>query len=337
MQYCYMSEINAKEKTETAEKKSRQKQAKRCVQMAMSYSKKEFVREIANKTCEIIKAYAFLFVSDRYICSYAISHWREALVDIIVKFQNMNTKPRRDDRDMVLEAVREVWITNMKLDTRPQTIIHEYFSGFADESVELKDEEHLEIAESFIGNMDELAREMAYGTYDSALDFVLSITPAEEYPYSQQPGSTFDHIYVSLNEFVKRAENIVFDLVRKWTVCKYYQMFDICSADFSGCMGELRDMIHDMKCLKIEDDADKYRVLYRMYVLELDFDDVNGVTFTAGHEFDQRGITDCFKITKTCAEFAAGIERLIAAVSYDEITIDAYMNAEFPAKSILTD
>jgi hypothetical protein len=86
----------------------------------------------------------------------------------------METKPKRGNRKMVFKAIQEVWIDKMELSTHPLTIVHKYIAKFQQEGFVLSDDEHMEIAQSFIDNLDTLTKEMAYGNYKSSWNFVNS-------------------------------------------------------------------------------------------------------------------------------------------------------------------
>ncbi len=87
----------------------------------------------------------------------------------------METKPKPGNRKMVKKAIHEVWVDKMELDTHPKTIIHKYIAKFNDEGIVVTHEEHMAITQSFIDNLDRMADEMAFGNYDSALNFVNTI------------------------------------------------------------------------------------------------------------------------------------------------------------------
>lgn len=310
-------------------KTTRRKRAKEYVRMARRYTKSEFAGEITRKTDDIVRCYAFAYVAYRYMSFRRASYWRERLVDIITGFQKMDTFGA-GGRDMVLATVREVWITKMKLDTRPQAIIHKYIGSFTDEYLDCDEDEHMEIADSFIGNMDRMAREMAYGDYYSSLGFVLSLAE-EMYPNGRavEAGTRADKEEVSLDEFIQRVLHMRLDIVRNWTMCRYYQLLDVSAAEAAEWKSAVERSLNGLKLLCIDDDADKYTVLYRLFVLWADCDDANMVMNIAKDAFAEAGITDDFKMAKVCTEFAEGVEKLICAVSFDGISIGSYMKEVF--------
>ena len=140
----------------------------------MAYHRNEFVAEIKSQTTEIIRNYALIFYAHKHNLQ-TINHWRGELITLITNFQDMETKPKTGNRKMVKKVIQEEWVEKMELKNHPETIIHKYIAKFNDESITLTPQEHMEIAESFIGHMDELANEMAYGDYNSALKYVNSI------------------------------------------------------------------------------------------------------------------------------------------------------------------
>lgn len=140
----------------------------------MAYHRKEFINEINNKTTEIIRNFALVYYGNRHELQ-TVDHWRGELITLITDFQDMETKPKPGNRKMVMKAIQEVWITKMELNTHPLTIIHKYIAKFNDEGITPTKEEHAEIAQSFIDNMNGVMNEMAYGNYDSTLMFVNTI------------------------------------------------------------------------------------------------------------------------------------------------------------------
>lgn len=316
--------------TKSGQKTVWQKTAEEYVRMARRYTKREFVREITRKTGDVVRCYAFAYVADRYMSFRSVSYWRERLVDIITGFQKMDTFGA-GGRDMVFAMVREVWITKMKLDTRPQAIIHKYIGSFTDEYLDCDEDEHMDIVDSFIGNMDRMAREMAYGDYYSALGFVLSLRDDAIFSdgYAVDAETCEDKEEVSLDEFIQRVLHMRLDIVRNWMMFRYYQLFDAGAAELAEWRSTIERSLTGLKHLCIDDDADKYIVLYRLFVLWADCDDANMVMNIAKHVFSEAGITDDFKIAKVCTEFAEGVEKLIYAVSFDGISISSYMKVVF--------
>ena len=87
----------------------------------------------------------------------------------------MDTKPKKGNRKMVYKAIRQEWIDKVELNTNPQKVINKFRAKFNDEELIVSDDEKLQLAQSFIDNMDKLIYEMAYGDYDSAFAFANTI------------------------------------------------------------------------------------------------------------------------------------------------------------------
>lgn len=141
--------------------------------LEMAYPRVEFISEVKNKTNEIIRNYALVYYANKHNIP-TINHWRGEFLTHITDIQDMETKPKRGNRKMVFKAIQEVWIDKMELSTHPLTIVHKYITKFQQEGFVLSDDEHMEIAQSFIDNLDTLIREMAYGDYNSSWNFVNS-------------------------------------------------------------------------------------------------------------------------------------------------------------------
>lgn len=156
---------------------TKQEEVEKNLIFEMTYDRKEFTDEMkSNKTQEIIRNYALVYYAKRHQqFQQLIKHWCGEFTTLITSIQDMETKPRKGNRDMVFKTIKQVWIEKMELDTHPKTIINKFIAKFKDENIECSNDELLEIAKSFIDNMELIMKEMAYGDYDSTLKFINSI------------------------------------------------------------------------------------------------------------------------------------------------------------------
>lgn len=69
----------------------------------------------------------------------------------------------------------EVWVKKMELNKQPKTIIHKFIAKFNDEGIKCSENEYMEIADSFIENIDNLMKEMSHGTYETTQEFIKKI------------------------------------------------------------------------------------------------------------------------------------------------------------------
>ena len=142
----------------------------------MGYNQKNFKEDVnSNKTREIIRNYALVYYASKHQLDYIINHWRGEFITLITDFQDMETKPKKGNRQMVYNVIYKVWIDQMELNKRPLTIIHKFIAKFKDENIFCSDDELMEIAESFISNIDTIMREMAFGDYETTYNFINSI------------------------------------------------------------------------------------------------------------------------------------------------------------------
>lgn len=144
------------------------------VLLEYAFHRKDFVNEIHNKTTEIIRNFALIvYASENNLPT--LNHWRGELLALINNFQDMETKPKRGNRDMVYKVIEQEWVTKLELPTHPLTIVHRFIGKFHDEGIMIGQNDMVKIAQTFINNMDELMNQMAHGTYDSSLAFVNSL------------------------------------------------------------------------------------------------------------------------------------------------------------------
>lgn len=145
--------------------------------LEMAFDRKEFKDEMkSNKTREIIRNYALVYYAHRHDNhSNLVNHWSGELLTLITDIQDMETRPKPKNRDMVFKAIQEVWIKKMELNKQPKTIIHKFIARFNDDGIKCSESEYMEIAESFIENIENLIKEMSYGTYESTKKFINSI------------------------------------------------------------------------------------------------------------------------------------------------------------------
>ena len=137
------------------------------VKIDNSYGREDFTSEAKNKVTEIIRNYALVVYARRHELM-TIKHWRGELVTLLTDFQDMETKPKKGNRKMVMRAIRQMWIDKMELDTHPQAIVNKFIAKFNDEGIIISKEESLEIAQAFINDIDRIIHEMSFGNYDSA-------------------------------------------------------------------------------------------------------------------------------------------------------------------------
>lgn len=145
--------------------------------LEIAYNRSDFINEMkSNKTREIIRSYALVYYAHRHEnYSNLVDQWRGELSTLITDIQDMETKPKIKNRGMVYKAIYEVWIKKMELNKQHKTIIHKFIAKFNDEGIKCSEKEYEEIAESFIKNIENLMKEMSYGTYGSTQEFIKKI------------------------------------------------------------------------------------------------------------------------------------------------------------------
>lgn len=143
----------------------------------MSADRNDFIQDFkSNWTREVIRNYALIYYASTHNShDNLINHWRGELITHIMEIQYVKTKPKPNNRRMVYNAIKYVWINYLELDTQPDAVVNKFIAKFNDENIKCTEEEYLDIANSFISNMDNIMKEVAYGTRESTYKFVNSI------------------------------------------------------------------------------------------------------------------------------------------------------------------
>lgn len=143
----------------------------------MAADRKEFIQDFkSNWTREVIRNYALIYYASTHNShDNLINHWRGELITHITDMQYVKTKPKPNNRKMVYKAIKYVWIDYLELNTQPDAVVNKFITKFNDENIKCTAEEYLDIANSFISNMDNIMKEVAYGTRESTYEFVNNI------------------------------------------------------------------------------------------------------------------------------------------------------------------
>lgn len=144
----------------------------------MAYSREDFIKKADSKyTVNIIENYALIYYAEH--CTDAsrykniVNHWKGELLALIDDVQTM--KPKNNNKKTAYKAFEYIWKEKREYDNSPHSIIKIFIKKFKEENIHSDDEVNLEIANSFIDNIDELIYELIYGNYESAELYVNSI------------------------------------------------------------------------------------------------------------------------------------------------------------------
>lgn len=82
---------------------------------------------------------------------------------------------------------------------------------------------------------------------------------------------------VPLKTYSAKVDDLKFQLVENWCLCKWYQLFNPECEKFSHWITELKVCIYHLKFLDIQNGNDKRRTLARMLIDDYHYDETNMV------------------------------------------------------------
>jgi hypothetical protein len=142
----------------------------------MAFNRQEFKDYLMHQSTTIISHFALIkYAKATSTHLELLEHLCDELKNYIVDFQEMDTKPKSGNRNMVYRALSERWITNMELTTHPQFVIRRFDTKFKEENIVLNQNEKDDLANAFISQIPTIIHEMAYGTEESAMAYVRSL------------------------------------------------------------------------------------------------------------------------------------------------------------------
>lgn len=137
---------------------------------------------------------------------------------------------------------------------------------------------------------------------------------------------------VPLRAYKTRVDSLRFQLVEKWCLCKWCQLFSPECRTFPYWISELKACIDNLKFLDIKKGADKRQTLVRMLVRDYDYDKVNMIERIVRGKFIRENIKDTNQKTTVCIEFTENVMDLINAISIDAIDSVEYIQKTFTNK-----
>lgn len=136
-------------------------------------------------------------------------------------------------------------------------------------------------------------------------------------------------ITVPLKVYQARVDELRFQLVENWCLCRYYQLFNSESVNFAHWITKLKACIDNLKILDIKNGIDKKRILVRMLVNDYDYNNVNMIERIVRGKFAREKTNDNNQKVLVCTEFADNINGLIDVISMDAIDSDEYIQNTF--------
>lgn len=134
---------------------------------------------------------------------------------------------------------------------------------------------------------------------------------------------------VPLKEYRARVDELRFQLVENWCLCKWCQLFNPECENYAHWSTELKACINNLKFLDIKNGIDKRRILERMLVDVYDYDKTNMILRIIRDKFDLENINNNTQRAKVASAFADDIEDLIDVISLYRISTNSYTKATF--------
>lgn len=134
---------------------------------------------------------------------------------------------------------------------------------------------------------------------------------------------------VSLKTYRARVDDLRFQLVENWCLCKYCELFNTECENFAHWITELKACIDGIKFLDIKNGIDKRRTLIKMLVRDYGYDNANMIERIIRGRFVRENLTDNVQKVQVCTAFADNIIGLIDAISMESIDSDEYIQNTF--------
>ena len=134
---------------------------------------------------------------------------------------------------------------------------------------------------------------------------------------------------VSLKTYRARVDDLRFQLVENWCLCKWCQLFKPECENFAHWITELKACIDGIKFLDIKNGIDKRRTLIKMLVRDYDYDNANMIERIIRGKFVRENLTDNVQKVQACTAFADNIFSLIDAISMESIDSYDYIQNTF--------
>lgn len=150
--------------------------------------------------------------------------------------------------------------------------------------------------------------------------------------------SVYDMIYileskaaktVSVEQYRKMVDYLRFQLVNRWCLCKYCQLFDSDNPKYLHWIAELRICLDYLKFHHINGEEDKQSLLQQMLVRDYDYNSPDMIDNIINHMFTVSRITDNDEKVSVVTEFTAKIDEIIQVISQKDVKTEDYILSEF--------
>lgn len=134
---------------------------------------------------------------------------------------------------------------------------------------------------------------------------------------------------VSLKEYQSSLEDLRFQIIENWCLCKWCQLFNPTNKDFNHWKKELKAFIQKLKFIKIKNNVDKKKILNRVWIDKCDMKDSDMISKIIIDKFNGEGIIDIDQKNRVALAFTNEIEGLIDSISNTKITPIEYIQTTF--------
>lgn len=134
---------------------------------------------------------------------------------------------------------------------------------------------------------------------------------------------------IPLKTFLIHADGLRRQIATNWCLCKWCQMFCPDNENFNHWKEELASNIGNLNDTNIKNGINKHKHLYKQWVVDYDFDDVDTILRVIANKFYKENIFDMDQREAVADEFAKHIGDVIDVISGPSNGAMAYVKKAF--------
>ena len=144
--------------------------------LEMAYDRQEFGQYLRYNFNTMAAHYMLVkYAKNNEGFEYLIGHWADEICEHIIDVQEMETKPKANNRKMVEKALNEEWFGKMNLLDKPDSIVRKTKAKIRQENIDMSEDVALTYATNFINEMPKIISLMAYGNSQDAEEYSKSL------------------------------------------------------------------------------------------------------------------------------------------------------------------
>ena len=136
---------------------------------------------------------------------------------------------------------------------------------------------------------------------------------------------------VSLKEYQSNVEDLRFQIIENWCLCKWCQLYDPTNKDFNHWKKELKAFIQKLKFIEIKNRMSKKKALDRIWIDKCDMKKPNMIFNIIVDKFDGEQIMDVKQRKAVALAFSNQLDGLIDCIANKKISLDFYIQTTFKA------